>query len=347
MNLLVSGSTAYDRIMDFPGKFSDHILPHKVHNINVSFGLDNLTVQFGGSGSNIAYSLALLGQRPYLISQVGTDWQRYRQWLLHHQVRLDCVRRVTNDTCSTAHIITDLKDNQITAFHFGAMRYAATAERSIRHRVERLVKSETTMALLAAGNLDDMLTLAQLYQRQHVRYIVDPGQQTVWLTPAQLRILLRGASALIVNDYELAMVEKKLRTTTARLRRQLPYLIVTLGEKGAVWYVLGKRHTLPVAKPKQVVDPTGAGDAYRAGVILGLAQQWDVSLAGRVAALCATYAIEQYGTQQHTFTAEQFVQRHNHLFGRHYRLTNTELRIKIKSIPNSLFLIPFKYEIRR
>ncbi len=159
-----------------------------------------------------------------------------------------------------------------------------------------------------------MLWLARLYQAAQVPYIVDPGQQTVWLTAKQLRTLLRGAHTLIVNDYELAMVQKKLKTTTAKLRSQLQRLIVTLGERGASWYDKTIVLHLPVAKPRRVVDPTGAGDAYRAGVILGMVRHWPDTLAGRVAALCATYAIEHYGTQVHHFTRAQFQQRFRKIF---------------------------------
>lgn len=307
MNIFISGSLAYDRIMDFPGKFSDHILPKKIHQINVSFGLDTLNVQYGGTAGNIAYSLALLGKKPYIISQVGTDFSEYRLWLKQHRLPLDFVATIPKEHTATAHIITDQRDNQIAGFYFGAMRQAVTAQANVVKKLTQ--KISKSMALIAAGNITDMMELAKVYRSKKVPYIFDPGQQTVWLTPAQFRTILAGAHTLIVNDYELALVEKKLHTTALKIRSTLARLIVTQGEKGATWWVDGKKIVMPVVKPTQVVDPTGAGDAYRAGVLIGQLAQWDSVTTGKVAALCATYAIEHYGTQQHQYTVKQFTQR--------------------------------------
>lgn len=316
MDLLISGSTAYDRIMDFPGKFSDHILPNKIHTLNVSFGLTTLNIQYGGTAGNITYNLGLLREKSYLISQVGNDFKNYKAWLLEHHVNLRYVRVLKQSLSATAHIITDQADNQITGFYFGAMGTAALKDKSILQRITRQVTTRPCWALLAAGNVDDMLTLAKLYQRKGVPYIFDPGQQTVWLTAEQIKTIVRGATMLIVNDYELALIEKKLATTKQKLMQQLDRLIVTLGEHGAEWHVAGKKFIMPIAKPKQVVDPTGAGDAYRAGLLKGLVEDWDVETTGRVAALCATYAIEHYGTQRHNYSPKQFQDRFYKVFKR-------------------------------
>jgi len=329
MSVLISGSIAYDRIMDFPGKFADHILPEKIHNLNVSFGLEKLSVEFGGTAGNIAYTLALLQLRPYIISQVGSDFSSYKRWMKQRAIHTETIRTIKTDVCATAHIITDLADNQIAGFHFGAMKFPALADKKIKQRVQKLVTSDS-IALLAAGNLDDLLALAKIYQQKKIQYIVDPGQQLVWLTPAHLRTVLAGADTLIVNDYEIELVLKKLEVTLEQLTAQVPRVIVTRGSKGAYWYFGKKRLTMPVAKPKQVLDPTGAGDAYRAGVIVGMLHNWTPELSGRVAALCATYAIEQYGTQKHTFTVKQFVQRYNQSFGQKFKLSNQELSSKNK-----------------
>lgn len=314
MQLLISGSTAYDRIMDFPGKFADHILPDKIHNLNVSFGLEKLSVEFGGTAGNIAYTLGLLQLRPHVISQVGSDFAPYKRWMKQHSIHTETIRTIKTDVCATAHIITDLSDNQIAGFHFGAMKFSALADKQVKQRVQKLAADPDSIALLAAGNLDDLLALAKLYQQKKVRYIVDPGQQLVWLTPAYLRTVLAGADTLIVNDYEIELVLKKLEITLDKLTAQVPRVIVTRGSKGAYWYFGKKRFTMPIAKPTKVLDPTGAGDAYRAGVILGMLQDWPVEFTGKVAALCATYAIENYGTQKHTFTIAQFKQRFYKIF---------------------------------
>lgn len=308
MPILVSGSLAYDRIMDFPGKFVDHILPDKIHKLNVSFGLEKLSVEFGGTAGNIAYTLSLLQQRPYVISQVGTDFTAYRRWMKQHHIHTETIRTIHSDVCATAHIITDLADNQIAGFHFGAMKHSALADRTIKRFVQRLIAADT-IGILGAGNLDDMVQLAKLYTQKRLRYIVDAGQQLVWLTPLQLRTVLAGAHTMMVNDYELDLVLKKLSISQQQLQHRLQRLIVTLGSKGALWYMDGKKISMPIAKPKRVLDPTGAGDAYRSGVIMGMLYNWNPVLAGQVAALCATYAIEHYGTQNHTFTVQQFKKR--------------------------------------
>ncbi len=309
MNILVSGSTAYDKIMDFPGKFSDHILPNKIHNINVSFGITNLNQNYGGTAGNIVYSLGLLGEKPHLISQVGNDFSAYRGWMRKHNIQLSLVQSVSNTTCPTAYIMTDLNDNQITGFYFGAMESAATKNLKILKGVKSKIQGKPAIGLLAPGNLDDMLALAALYGKNNVPYVFDPGQQLPWLTPDQIRTLLKGASILIVNDYELAMIKKKLGSKLAQIQTKLDKLIVTLGPKGAYWYTGGKLEKYPVAKPKKVVDPTGAGDAYRAGLLKGIVEGWDDAITARVAALCATYAIENYGTQVHTYTKQEFQKR--------------------------------------
>ncbi|MDP3970069.1 MAG: carbohydrate kinase family protein [bacterium] len=320
MNLLVSGSIAYDKIMDFPGKFSDHILPNKIHNINVSFGIEKMNVQYGGTAGNIAYNLALLNEKPFVISQVGSDFTEYKKWFKQHGVNLSLVRTVKNETCSTAHVITDKANNQITGFHFGAMQQPAIKDAKVWKDIKQKAVSGKAIGLLSPGNVDDMMALAKLYQKQNVPYIFDPGQQTVWLTADQIRTILKGASVLILNDYELAMVEKKLHTTAKKLRNKLHRLIVTLGEKGAIWYVGDMEYKMPVAKPEKVVDPTGAGDAYRAGLVVGMVNNWDDELSGRVAALCATYAIEHYGTQQHLYLIAKFKQRFEKTFGKKFKL---------------------------
>lgn len=314
MTVLVSGSIAYDKIMDFPGKFSDHILPNHIHNINVSFGISKLNQNYGGTAGNIVYSLGLLGEKPYVISQVGSDFTGYDKWLRKHNVNLSLVRKVAGDVCPTAHIITDQNDNQIAGFHFGAMATAATKDRAVLSKVKQKVKGKAVLGLLAAGNLDDMMTLSDIYTKSGVSYIFDPGQQTVWLNPAQIKKLVGGASILIVNDYELAMIEKKLGTSLKNLRTKLDKLIVTLGSKGSYWYTAGKLSKYPVAKPKKVVDPTGAGDAYRSGLIKGMVENWDDKTTAQVAALAATYAIEQYGTQEHSYTKKSFQDRFKRTF---------------------------------
>lgn len=316
MAVLISGSIAYDRIMDFPGKFSDHILPKKIHNINVSFGLERLAVRFGGTAGNIAYTLSLFGVRPTIISQMGFDGADYRRRFTQRHIDQRTIRHVRTEHCSTAHIITDRANNQIAAFHFGAMRYPATATQHVQRVLKRLVVEQSCIGLLAAGNIKDMLWCTQLYRTAKVPYIADPGQQITAMTTPQLQAIVRRAHTLIVNDYEWALVQKKLKASARAIRRMVTRVIVTLGEHGAKWYTPTAEKHMPIARLRKNVDPTGAGDAYRAGVILGMLKQWPDDVAGRVAALCATYAIECYGTQCHAFTHQQFKKRFTQAFGK-------------------------------
>ena len=321
MQLLISGSIAYDKIMDFPGLFSEHILPKKIHNINVSFGIQQLTLQNGGTAGNIAYTLGLLGEKPYVVSQVGNDFAEYKKQMRANGTRLTYVRTVQDEPTPTAHIITDHNDNQIAGFHFGAMSQPAIADRKLLAQLKKSLKTKSSLGLLAAGNPQDMVGLAKLYQQTNTPYIFDPGQQLPWLSAQDVRVAIKGASILIVNDYELSLVEKKLGSTRKKLQTQLDKLIVTLGPKGSYWYTEGKLKKYPVAKPKKVEDPTGAGDAYRAGLIKGLVNDWDDNVTARVAALCATYAIEHYGTQQHSFTTSAFKSRYTKTFGSKHKIT--------------------------
>lgn len=326
MPVLVSGSVAYDRIMDFPGKFSDNILPGKVHNISISFALDTLAIKFGGTATNVAYSLALLGEAALVVSSVGKDFTDYAKWLKRHRLSLNGLHQVPTDLTATAHIITDKGDSQIAGFYFGAMRVPALKQAKVQRAFQSAVKKQQTVGLIAAGNLDDMLLAAQAYRKAKVPFVFDPGQQTPWLSAEQFKQILRGAHTLIVNDYELALVKKKLKKDV-KLLSQLKQLVVTRGEKGADWFVDGKKHTMPVAKPKAVVDPTGAGDAYRSGVVLGLLRNWPIAQAGRVGALAATYAIEQYGTQSHSYTKAQFKQRYQQIFKQSLAIWSTTSKI--------------------
>lgn len=313
MPVLVSGSVAYDRIMDFPGKFSDNILPGKVHSISISFSLDTLAIKFGGTATNVAYSLALLGEPATVLSSVGKDFTDYAKWLKQHGLTNQGLHVVPTDLTATAHIITDQGDSQIAGFYFGAMRIPALKQVKVKRAFTAALKKTNTVGLIAAGNLDDMVLAAQAYRKVKVPFVFDPGQQTPWLSADQFKNILNGAHTLIVNDYELALVQKKLKKDV-KVLSQLKQLIVTRGEQGADWYVGGRKHTMPVAKPKKVVDPTGAGDAYRSGVVLGLLRNWPIEQSGRVGALAATYAIEQYGTQQHQYTKREFQNRYYQTF---------------------------------
>lgn len=309
MRVLVSGSLAYDRIMDFPGKFADSILPDKIHSLNVSFAVSDLRESFGGTAGNIAYSLALLGHRPAVVAAAGRDFGAYRRWLVRHGVDCRAVRAVASEPTASVTIITDRADNQIAGFYVGAMRAGAPLPAGLARGA--------SYAVVAPGNLADMRALPARYARLGVPYLYDPGQQLPLLTGADLRRAIRGADGFISNDYELSLVQRKTGWGLPQLARATRLVITTLGPSGSAVRSGSRTIRVPAAKPRRVVDPTGAGDAYRAGFIHALLQRWPLDVAARFAGTVAVYAVEHYGTQAHRFTLPQVAARYRRAFGHH------------------------------
>jgi len=308
MKVLVSGSLAYDKIMDYPGRFSDHILPDKIHSLSVSFVTENLSEHFGGTAGNISYSLAMLGEHPSVLAAAGNDFEAYREWLERVGVDLSFVRLIADKPTAFLTIMTDQSDNQITAVYLGAMADpCAIAEKDL---------PLTAMAIVSPGNAEDMRRLPELYRQKNISFIFDPGQQVTSLAAADLQDGIKGAKALIVNDYELSMVMEKTGWSEEEILKNAELLVVTLGEKGS--RIRTERHSfdIPAASVGDVLDPTGAGDAYRAGFIKGLLEDWPLEVAGRFAAVVAAYAIEAHGPQGHHFTAHEVRGRYARAFGK-------------------------------
>jgi len=308
MQILISGSLAYDRIMDFPGKFVDHILPDKIHVLNVCFTVNSLKEKFGGTAGNIAYSLALLGERPLILAAAGKDFDRYAAWLQEHELSLEGIRRVQEQLTAGAYITTDQADNQITGFNPGAMHYPSLFKFDG-------VDPEATLAIVAPGNLEDMLTYTRRCKERKIAYIFDPGQSIPALSGEQLVEMLTGCRLLISNDYELEMIMRATGFEKAQIVPRTGGVITTLGEGGSLVCTRDEEMTILAARAARVLDPTGAGDAYRAGLIKGLVvgkSLWD---AARTGAVCASYAVECYGTQEHRFSQEAFWARYERSFG--------------------------------
>ena len=303
MKIFISGSLAYDRIMDFLGKFEDHILPDKIHVLNVSFEVNGMKENFGGTAGNIAYSLSLFGQTATILSAVGKDFDRYGYWLKERGVDLSGIRILENTFTSGCYITTDLSNNQITGFNPGAMKFTSDYE-------FKTVDTENTLAIISPGNTGDMLNYSRKYKAFDVRYIVDPGQQIPVLSGDDLLEMISGSHMLISNDYELDMIKKKTKLDNGALLDRTGTIITTLGENGSLILTREGEEKIPAVKVHQVADPTGAGDAYRAGVIKGLAQKKDIGEAARMGATCAAYAVECYGTQEHHFTMAAFEKRY-------------------------------------
>ena len=303
MQILVSGSVAYDRIMDFPGKFADHILPEKIHILNVCFVVDSLKEKFGGTAGNIAYNLALLEEKPVILAASGKDFDRYEAWLSKHGLTSSGIRYIEEELTAGAYITTDMSGNQITGFNPGAMKYPSLQQ------VEGLNPQET-LAIVAPGNVEDMITYSRSYKQDKIPYIFDPGQQISVLSGEQLVEMITGSELLISNDYELEMIIQATGLGKGELLERTKAIISTLGENGSLLYSQQDEVAIDAAKALQVKDPTGAGDAYRAGLIKGLVMEKELADAARMGATCASYAVERHGTQEHSFTNEGFWARH-------------------------------------
>ncbi len=307
MAIYISGSMAFDRIMTFQGHFKDSLVEDKMHMISISFMVDRMEEKFGGCAGNIAYSLALLGEAPLILSCAGRDFAPYAKWLESLGLPLDGI--VQDDELFTAlcYITTDLSNNQITGFYPGAMTL------SCKYGFPHL-NSAKDIGIVSPGNMTDMRSLAEYYRNNEVRYIYDPGQQLPVLEAADLLNGMVGAYVVTMNDYELEMVCKKTGKTEAEIQDMPTYCIITHGAKGAVVMGEGRREEVAVIDVDKVLDPTGAGDAHRAGLLKGLYAGLDVFEAATLGATAASFAIEQYGTQLHKYTKEEFLKRHTTKF---------------------------------
>jgi adenosine kinase len=309
MNIYISGSMAYDRIMDFPGRFSDHILPDKIHILNVCFNVNGMVEKFGGTAGNIAYSLNLLREKPFIIATIGKDYQNYFDWLGKNNIPVDGIKIIPEDFTAGAYITTDKADNQITGFNPGAMKYPSgyTFENSA---------PENSIVLIAPGNLQDMIEYAGICRLKGIRYICDPGQSLSKWDGKSLRDWLDGSMVLISNDYELELVMKMTGMNKRELLGLTRTIITTFGEKGSLISNTESDITIPAADVHNVIDPTGAGDAYRAGLLKGITAGRDLLTAARIGTVAAAYAIEHYGTQEHHFSYEDFLERYKKNFGK-------------------------------
>ncbi len=308
MNIYLSGSIAYDRIMDFPGSFADYILPDKIHVLNVCFNVTSLQEKFGGTAGNIAYSLGLLGLRPVIIATIGKDHGPYFCWLEENGLTKEAIEIIPDEFTAGAYITTDKSDNQITGFNPGAMK------RPTRYDFSS-VDPKDSIVLIAPGNLEDMIGYASQCRQMGIPYICDPGQSLTLWTGEQLREWIEGSTMLISNDYELEVIMKMTGLKKAQLLSLTRMIITTLGEQGSLITAEGRDTQVPAAKVDNILDPTGAGDAYRAGLVKGLSLKKGIEEAAKMGAVAAAYAVEQYGTQEHTYTYEDFAERYRMNFG--------------------------------
>ncbi|SMC16600.1 adenosine kinase [Desulfacinum hydrothermale DSM 13146] len=308
MNIFISGSLAYDRIMDFPGHFADHILPNKIHMLNVCFNINGLVEKFGGTAGNIAYTLALLGEKPAIVAAAGDDFDRYERWLDTNGLPRTWIKRIPDVLTAGAYITTDLNDNQITAFNPGAMAFEADLPTLDDGALPALVH-------IGPGNKNDMQGLAERCRRAQVPFVFDPGQSLNIWTGEEIARAVQGALCFISNEYELSHFLKMTGWRREDLERRVSMVVVTRGPEGSVLRLEGQETLVPAAVPRQVVDPTGAGDAYRGGFLKGLAAGKDPLVCCQLGSVAASFAVECHGTQEHVFSAQDFGARYQAHFG--------------------------------
>ncbi len=310
-NILVTGSLAYDYIMDFPGHFKDHILPDKLHCINISFLVDKLKKQRGGCAANIAYTMALLGERPRIVASAGRDFAEYSAWLSEQGVDVSAIQRVDDEVTATCFITTDRADNQITGFYVGAM--AKAREISLKASAG----SNPQICVIAPDDPDAMLRHAQECREARIPFVYDPSFQVTNMPGEPLWSGTLGAKALVLNDYEFAVFCEKTGKSEAEILQTVELLVVTLGEKGSrIKTRQGEVVEVPAAKISGVVDPTGAGDAFRGGLVSGLVRGLPLALCGRLGSVASAFVVEQYGTQNHAYSRAEFLARYELNFGK-------------------------------
>jgi adenosine kinase len=310
MAALICGSLAYDTVMVYPGRFRDHILPEKIHLLNVSFVVPTLRRNFGGCAGNIAYNLHLLGTEGHAMGTVGHDFGPYREWMGRNCMSLCHVQELPDEYTAQAYITTDLDANQLTAFHPGAMTHS--------DRLQVPSDGGITIGVLAPDGRDGMIAHAGQFVRAGIPFIFDPGQAMTLFGGPELAAFVEQATWVTVNDYEATLLQERTGLTTGELAARVEAYVVTHGAEGSVVHAGGRRIEIPAVRAAAVVDPTGCGDAYRAGLVYGLMRGIDWETTGRVASLMGALKIATVGTQNHGFTNDEFKDRFNGTFG--YRL---------------------------
>lgn len=299
--VLVCGSVAYDRIMDFDGNFSDHFMKDKLHSINVSFFVSPPKEEFGGTGGNIAYSLSLLGAPSAVMATAGNDFARYDAWMQQHEIERTHLLRNESLPTASGYIMTDKADNQISAFSGSAAMSAHTGTP---------MYTNYALAIVSPTNKDDMVRVTHDAKQAGLPVLFDPGQQIPVLSAQELRDAITGAYGVIVNDYELALVSEKTGWSEQDIVSRTSFLIVTLGAEGSRLLTQKEEERIQSVATTDVLDPTGAGDAFRAGLIRGILAGMPLTQAAKLGSAVAVYAVECYGTQNHHFTLPELRERY-------------------------------------
>jgi adenosine kinase len=308
MSALICGSYAYDTIMVFPDHFKKHILPDKVHMLNVSFMVPEMRREFGGCAGNIAYNLKLLGGDPLPMATVGRDFASYAQWMDECGIPQTHIKQFNNTFTGQAFITTDMDDNQITAFHPGAM--------SLSHENQVSQATGVSIGIVSPDGRDGMIEHALQFTEENIPFIFDPGQGMPMFDGDDLIRFAEQATWITLNDYEAQLFEDRTGKSPHELAEMVEALIITRGGDGSYIYTKEHRLEIPAAPTEALNDPTGCGDAYRAGLLYGLMHDMDWETTGRIAALMGAIKIEHHGTQNHSFTRDEFDDRYKDAFDR-------------------------------
>jgi adenosine kinase len=307
MNTLICGSLAYDTIMAFPDHFKNHILPDKLHILNVAFLVPDMRREFGGTAGNIAYNLNLLGGKPLIMAAVGDDFGSYGDWLSRNGLLTHHIFHAAGSFTAQAFITTDLGNNQITAFHPGAMNFS--------HKNSVTSVKDVTLGIIAPDGRDGMFQHAQEFQAAGIPFMFDPGQGLPMFNGDELLQFVSQAEYLALNDYEAQLMQEKTGLSLEQLAEKVKVLVVTLGAEGSQIYTGGQCLQIPVVKAEAIVDPTGCGDAYRAGLLYGMANGWDWQKCGRLAGVMGSIKIASRGGQNHKPSRKQIMTRYMDAFG--------------------------------
>lgn len=309
MTIICTGSIAFDYLMSFPGYFKEHILPDKLDSISLSFLVDSMIKQRGGTAPNIAYTLALLGDNPFLMGTVGMDFEEYRTALEEIGVDTSLVKVIPGKYTASFFANTDLSNAQIASFYTGAMADARDLS------IKDLKLADIELVVVSPNDPIAMSKYPRECRELKIPYLFDPGQQVVRMDPAEIREGLIGAQSVFVNEYEFELIQKHTGMNAANIISSVEFAVVTCGECGSDVYVAGEHFHIDVIRPVQIADPTGVGDAFRGGFLRGRQLGYDWITCARMGTLAATYCLENRGTQNHRYTIDDFVQRFREYYG--------------------------------
>jgi adenosine kinase len=307
MKIVLTGSIAYDYIMTFPGYFKDHLIPDKLEKVSLSFLVDTMTRQRGGNAPNVAYTLALLGERPIILATVGKDFEDYRCWLDQNGIETKYIKVIPEEYTASFFVNTDKSNAQIASFYTGAMAHASKL--SLKD-----LDFKPDIVVISPNDPEAMAKLVRECQELGISYLYDPSQQLARISAESICKGVLGAYSLFVNEYEYELLQKHTGMKPDEMIETVEYIVVTLGEQGAKIYQKNQEFIIPVVPPNSIADPTGVGDAFRGGFLKGLCCGETLDTCGKMGALAATFCLEQNGTQNHSYKITEFVERYRSTF---------------------------------